>query len=98
LYIPPVDEPKMKKFGRWGLSAIVVGGIPMILILGYDIGSVEGMVVSLLFFPFSFFLLPWYAAFFQNNWIPVIFVYLLGTICCIFMGFGEPVDPHDESR
>ena len=97
MYVPP-EEPLVKKIGRWGLSAIVVGGIPMILILGYDLGSTEGMVISLLFFPFAFFLLPWYAAFFDNNWIPVIFVYLLGTICCILMGFGEPVDPHDYTR
>jgi hypothetical protein len=97
LYIPG-DESKVKKIGRWGLSTIVVSGIPMILILGYNLGSTEGMVISLLSFPISFFLLPWYAAFFENNWIPVILVYLLGTICCILMGFGEQVDPYDETR
>ena len=53
----------MKKIGRWGLSGIAVGAIPMILILGYDVDSTEGMVIALLFFPFAALLLPWYAAF-----------------------------------
>ncbi|MBS1994287.1 MAG: hypothetical protein JSS86_10910 [Cyanobacteria bacterium SZAS LIN-2] len=97
MYIPP-EEPLIKKIGRWGLSAIVVGSFPMMLLMGYDIGGAEGLVFSALFFPFAFFLLPWYAAFFQNNWFPVVVVYLLGTICCILMGFGEPVDPYDETR
>ncbi|MBU6452284.1 MAG: hypothetical protein KGS72_10925 [Cyanobacteria bacterium REEB67] len=88
----------MKKIGRWGLSGIAVGAIPMILILGYDVDSTEGMVIALLFFPFAALLLPWYAAFCQNNWIPVIFVYLLGGISCVLMSFGEPVDPFDETR
>jgi len=97
MYIPP-EEPTIKKIGRWGLTVIVIGAFPMILMMGYDLGATEGLVCSLIFYPFAFFLLPWYAAFFLNNWMPVIIVYLLGTICCILVGLGEPVDPYDETR
>jgi len=94
----PADEPLAKKIGRWGLSIIAVGAIPMILVLGYDLDQTEGMVISLVFFPFAAAILPWYAAFCLNNWVPVIVIYLFGTICCVLMGLGEPVDPHDETR
>jgi hypothetical protein len=92
----PLEESKMKRIGRWGLIGVAIGAVPMVMILGYDIDAIEGMLVSLIFLPIAALLLPWYAAFFRENWFPVVFFYLLGGIFCVMMSFGDHVDPHDD--
>lgn len=78
-----------------GYILYVIGGIwGLFICLGIiqaKLGFI-GVLVSFLLLPFTIYLAPWYAAFVDDNWRPVIVIYGSGIIAMVLIGIGSLID------
>jgi hypothetical protein len=70
--------------GLWGL--IVCLGI-----ISDKFGTIGGIIAFFLF-PFALYLAPWYAAFANGNWFPVLLVYGTSIVAAILFSIGSAID------